>query len=176
MKLTHARAIVPDGRSLPRGKWIDARRPSTLKTLDAVSRRQLVACAGRGSTLQFTPEDFYAPDFRKRGGDHGWIGDATECPFEWWDAVDDRGKPLFTIWLYNADCGLVFTHGTTTDVAQAIQFGSAWELSPEWEKDAALQKAFGDAHRAAAKKHPKSDLAQFDPVDDDPALHRMTVS
>jgi len=53
----------------------------------------------------------------------------------------------------------LFAHGTTRAVAQAIQFGSAWELlAPEFSLD-----SYAAAHTAAAAAWPRSNLAAFYP-------------
>jgi hypothetical protein len=126
--------------------------------LTDLDRRQLVACAGRGSDLVFTVEDLFSEGFRSGGRDRSWIGESTEVPFEWWDVVDGEDGVRYQVWFYHADGALVFVAGTTDVVLQGIQFGSAWEI----ERDLTVeeQAAFVEAQQSAIKAYPKSDLAQ----------------
>lgn len=73
-------------------------------------------------------------------------GTLTLTPFEWWDVVDAQGATRSQL------C-------TTRAVAQAIQFGSAWELlAPEFPLD-----SYAAAHAAATAAWPRSTLAAFYP-------------
>jgi hypothetical protein len=161
MKLTRCRMVLGHYDSAAADPACQVIEPDQLGELD---QAQLVASVGRGANDKFTAAEFFAPGFAKRGGDCAWVATALETPIEWWD-VEEGGVNRFQIWLYSADCGLVFEAGTTRVVAQAIQFGSAWErFDPEWE-DEAFRCAFADAHREAAARHPASNLKHHYPIE-----------
>ncbi|HEU4533863.1 MAG TPA: hypothetical protein VFS00_07080 [Polyangiaceae bacterium] len=134
------------------------RSPADLSPAEAA---QLVACAGRGSDESFTVDELYAPDFAPPGSPRRWIAETAETPVEWWDVVDDAGTTRYQLWLYHADCGLLFEAGTTKVVAQAIQNGSAWELDPSAPLTRAQIEALVRAHEEASETHPDSQLAEL---------------
>ena len=61
------------------------------------------------------------------------------APIEWWDVVSDQGEPQYQLWLYHADCGLLFPAGTTRYVGSFIQ--TYFEGSEDFHDHAALAEA-----------------------------------
>lgn len=81
-------------------------------------------------------------------------------PVEWWSVCDEDGYVLYTLWLYFADCGVLF-EGETTKVLARIQRLSfqaeADELDAADERE--LAAALHHAQRIVKRDRSESELA-----------------
>jgi hypothetical protein len=90
-----------------------------LAQLDDALRDQLAAAGQRYDGVASPAADRIAPEGFDEEPDEG--GPLYEP--EVWDVCDAGGAVLYQLWLYNADSGTLFKHGTTEVVAEIIQFG-----------------------------------------------------
>lgn len=75
----------------------------------------------------------------------------AEVPLERWDAVDPSGVPLYSVWTYMVDSGMIWRYGTAEIVGQIIQFGGELE-------DPELAAALEAARTTAREADPKAPL------------------
>jgi hypothetical protein len=68
----------------------------------------------------------------------------AEVPLDRWDVTDAAGVPVYSVWTYMVDSGVVFHHGTAEVVGEFVQFGGQFE-------DAALANEL-EASRLEAKR------------------------
>jgi hypothetical protein len=83
-----------------------------------------------------------------------------ECPIEWWDVIDDATERIaHRVWVYAADCGMVY-EGTTTvhtgPINRSAFYGEGWEgdVGP-----GSLAERLEAAQKAMGKAGPGSELA-----------------
>jgi hypothetical protein len=123
--------------------------------LDPVEPRQIPAALTAG-TAELTVEEWLEPGLADRRAELAWVEPSAECPVEWWDIVQD-GVPVGRIFTFAADALVVFAPGSTERIAQAQQFGSAWEGFEGPFRDLAFREALAAAHLAL----PDCELSRF---------------
>jgi hypothetical protein len=132
----------PVARARP---WLGA----AAKQLSPRERRQLWACVfARQRPLAEVlagDYDYFARSFCQM----------AEVPLEWW-YVFERGakQPLYELFLFAADGGVLVKAGTARIVGRLIQFG--------WHGDAALGAQLGAARRRIAKRARGTALATYE--------------
>ena len=84
----------------------------------------------------------------------------AEVPLEWWDVVDDAGKPRYQLWIYCVDGAQLFDAGTTHSVAYVSQF-AFWGEGYDGTKPGSLADLLAKGQEAAVEAHPECELSQI---------------
>ena len=153
LAFTHRREIPELPYATPETRSVPALTPYRA-AMSEIDRMQLTAIVRRFEPSIADEDAVFAMTYGSIGAH---LRGFFECPTEWWDVLED-GQLTYQLWLYSADCGVLFAANTTDEVAPINRFafyGEGWEGTAP----GSLAEQLEQAQRALPPTMPRTAVA-----------------